>query len=209
MLLQDNDHVLFYGDSITDAGRRAKQNNNQGLGHGYAAISAALLGARHAERNLRFTNRGISGNRVYDLEDRLDADLIDLAPDVVSVLIGINDTWRRYDKDIVSPVEEFDACYRRILERIRERLGARLVICEPFLLPVPPDRAAWREDLDPRIEAVRGIAADFRATLVEFDGLFAAAAQRREPAYWLPDGVHPTPAGHALMAEAWIDAIAG
>ena len=209
MLLRDNDHILFYGDSITDVGRRAEKNNNHGLGHGYAAITAALLGARHAEMDLRFTNRGISGDRVCDLEDRLDADLIDLAPDVVSVLIGINDTWRRYDRDIVSPIEEFDACYRRILERIRERLGARLVICEPFLLPVPPDRAAWREDLDPRIEAVRAIADDFNATLVGFDGLFAAAAQRREPAYWLPDGVHPSPAGHALMAETWIDSAVG
>jgi lysophospholipase L1-like esterase len=209
MLLRDNDHVLFYGDSITDAGRRAEQNNNQGLGHGYAAITAALLGARHAEMNLRFTNMGISGNRVYDLEDRLEADLLDHAPDVVSVLIGINDTWRRYDRDVVSPVDEFDACYRRILERIRERLGARLVICEPFLLPTPPDRAAWREDLDPRIEAVRAIASDFGATLIAFDEFFAAAAQRRRPDYWLPDGVHPSPAGHALMAEAWIDEVTG
>ena len=126
---------------------------------------------------------------------------------MVSVLIGINDTWRRYDRGIVSPLKDFDAAYRRILARIKEQLGARLVICEPFLLAVPADRAAWREDLDPRIEAVRAIADDFSATLVGFDGLFAAASQRREPAYWLPDGVHPTPAGHALMAETWIDAV--
>jgi lysophospholipase L1-like esterase len=157
--------------------------------------------------NLRFTNRGIGGDCVYDLEDRLDTDLLDLEPDVVSVLIGINDTWRRYDSDVVSPIDEFDACYRRILEPIRERLGARLVLCEPFVLPTPPDRAAWREDLDPRIEAVRGIARDFDATLIAFDELFAAAAQRRRPDYWLPDGVHPSPAGHALMAEAWLDAV--
>jgi lysophospholipase L1-like esterase len=209
MLLRPDDHVLFYGDSITDAGRRAAENNNGGLGVGYAAICSALLAARHPELHLRFTNTGISGNRIYDLEHRLGADLLDRRPTVVSILIGINDTWRRYDSDLPSPVADFEACYRRMLAAIRDGLAARLVICEPFLLPTPPDRIAWREDLDPRIAAVRRVAVDFHATFVPLDGLFAAVACRAPMEAWLPDGVHPTPAAHALIAEAWLHAVTG
>jgi len=204
MFLQQNDHVLFYGDSITDAGRRAETNNNGGMGHGYASMIAGLLSARYPELGLTFTNRGISGNRIYDLADRLRQDLLDLKPTVVSMLIGINDTWRRYDSDLLSPVEEFSACYRQILTTVGRELGARLVICEPFLLPIPEDRARWREDLDPRLHAIREIARDFQAIYVPYDGLFAAAACRAPLAYWLPDGVHPSQAGHAMMAEHWI-----
>jgi acyl-CoA thioesterase-1 len=206
MPLRKGDHVLFYGDSITDAGRRG-ENNNGGLGHGYAALAAAVCQARYPELDLRFTNTGISGNRVYDLEKRLQADVLGLEPTVVSILVGINDTWRRYDSDLLSPTGEFAACYRRIVRAVVEELAARLVLCEPFLLPTPPDRQGWREDLDPKIAAVRDLARQFGATFVPLDGLFAAAACRQAMEYWLPDGVHPTPAGHALIAEAWVRAV--
>ena len=107
MLLQPSDHVLFYGDSITDAGRRAEQNNNRGLGVGYPALCAAALWARYPDWDLRFTNQGISGNRLVDLEARLEADVLAAKPTLVSILIGINDTWRRYDRQVVSPLDEF------------------------------------------------------------------------------------------------------
>jgi len=205
MLLQPNDHVLFYGDSITDCGRR--QGMNEGLGCGYAAMAASLLRARYPEMNLQCSNLGISGNRAADLERRLADDVLAAKPTVVSIMIGINDTWRRYDSNDPSPIEAFEDCCRRIASTIRQELDARLVICEPFLLPIPEDRVAWREDLDPRIAAVRRVAMDFGATFVPLDGIFAAAACRQEPAYWAPDGVHPTPAGHALIAEAWLKAV--
>jgi lysophospholipase L1-like esterase len=206
VLLQNNDHVLFYGDSITDAGRRDKSNNH-GLGYGYPALIAAALGSRLADMRLRFTNQGISGNRVHDLETRLQADVIDLKPTVVSILIGINDTWRRYDKGVLSPIGDFLESYRRICRTIVEKAGSRLVICEPFLLPTPEDRRQWREDLNPRIQAVRDVAREFAARFIPLDGLFHSAVSRREMAYWLPDGVHPSVAGHGLIADAWIDAV--
>lgn len=206
MLLQKNDHVLFYGDSITDAGRR---NTSHKLGLGYAALLASTLAAQYPRLGLTFTNTGISGNRVYDLESRLDADLIAHKPTVVSILIGINDTWRRYDSNTPSPLADFTACYARICRRIRDELGARLVICEPFLLHTPPDRAAWREDLNPRIDAVREVAAEFANAYVPLDGPFAAAAIQQPNVYWLGDGVHPTPAGHGLIAQAWSKAVCG
>jgi lysophospholipase L1-like esterase len=204
MLLQPHDHVLFYGDSITDAGRNSGANG--GLGTGYAALCAAQLLARYPEWNLKFTNKGISGNRVYDLEARLQEDVLDLQPNLVSILIGINDTWRRYDSGTLSPIDEFQDSYQRILSAITAS-GTRLIICEPFLLPIPADRKAWREDLDPRITACRDLARQFGALYLPLDGLFAAASTRASLDYWLPDGVHPSLAGHALIADAWIQAV--
>jgi len=207
MLLKPNDRVLFQGDSVTDAGRSAPANNNDGMGAGYAHMIASLLLARLPEMNLVFLNRGVSGNRVYDLEARLQADVLGLKPTVVSILIGINDTWRRYDSNTPSPIPEFTASYKRVLRAILDKLEARLVICEPFLLPAPPERRQYREDLNPRIDAVRDLAWEFRACYVPLDGVFAAAACRRPAAYWLSDGVHPSAAGHALIAEEWIKAV--
>ncbi len=209
MLLNPNDTILFYGDSITDAGRRNKEDNNGGLGRGYPGVLAAILGNEWADLNLKILNRGISGNRVYDLEDRLEKDCLALKPDVVSILIGINDTWRRYDRDIVSPVDEFKACYERICKRIRDEIDATIVILEPFVLPVPEDRHQWREDLDPRIYVIRQVAWEHADAYIPLDGLFAAAAMETSCQYWLPDGVHPSPAGHGLIAEAWIETVCG
>jgi acyl-CoA thioesterase-1 len=205
MLLQPNDHVLFYGDSITDAGRNRDASGHAGLGSGYAMMIASQLLAQLPEWNLQFTNKGISGNRIYDLESRLETDVLALNPNLVSILIGINDTWRRYDRNIVSQIDEFTASYHRVLTQLQER-EVRILMLEPFLLPTPADRATWREDLDPRIGACRDLAREFGALYVPLDGLFAAASTRQTLEYWLPDGVHPSLAGHAFIAEHWINA---
>jgi len=205
LMLQYGARVLFQGDSITDAGR-SREHDDQ-LGGGYANMIAAWLSARYPGRNMTFLNRGISGNRIYDLEQRWSEDCIDLEPDWVSILIGINDTWRYFDSGTDSPVAEFEACYRRLLDRVKEESGAGLILLEPFVLPTPPDRVNWRANLDPRIDAVRRIARDYQAILLPLDGIFSAAATQRDPAFWTPDGVHPSQAGHALISQAWIHAI--
>ena len=207
-MIEPEDHILFFGDSITDAGRNrdAKAGDSAGWGGGYVHQIAAYLGAQDPADELIFTNKGVSGNRVYDLEERLQTDVLDEEPDIVSILIGINDVWRRYDKNLISELDKFAAAYKRVLKKIAND-GARLVLLEPFLLPVPEDRRAWREDLNPKIEVVRDLAREFEATLVPLDGIFAAASAKRDAAFWLPDGVHPSPAGHALIARAWIDAM--
>ena len=204
-LIEDKALVLLQGDSITDGGRNYADGND--LGTGYAMLVAAWFSAAYPEKRVRFINRGIGGNCTRDLRARWQRDCLDLRPAWVSILIGINDTWRRYDSNDPTPVEAFERDYRAILTTVHDRLRARLVICEPFLLPVPDDRITWREDLDPKIAAVRRLAREFEATYVPLDGLFAAAAARREPAFWLPDGVHPTPAAHALIAQAWLKAV--
>lgn len=197
--------VLFQGDSITDAGRERLDPDN--LGGGYAMMAAAWFSALYPERRVSFLNRGVSGNRAKDLEQRWEDDCIALAPTWISIMIGINDTWRAFDSNDPTSTEAFEASYRNILTAVRDRLSARLILVEPFVLPEPEDRLGWREDLDPRIQVVRSLAVEFEAVLVPLDGIFAAAAERREPAYWAPDGVHPTIAGHALIAQSWLRAV--
>jgi len=205
LLLQPQARVLFQGDSITDAGRSREDDN--WMGAGYAQMIAAWLTARYPARQLSFINRGIGGNRIYDLETRWTDDCIRLQPDWVSILIGINDTWRRYDSNVPSPIVEFEACYRRLLERVKTETHARIIILEPFVLPVPADRERWRDDLDPRIDAIRRVSRDFQALYIPLDGLFAAASTQQPPVNWANDGVHPTMAGHALISQAWIKAL--
>ena len=215
-MIKPADIILFTGDSITDCGRArtggaaaiATGAEPARLGDGYVQQIATRLAMQPDLGRLRIFNRGISGNRIYDLETRLETDLLALKPTVVSILIGINDTWRRYDSGLISEVSEFEASYRRILVRVRGELGARIVMLEPFLLPVPETRGVWREDLDPRITAIRRVAAEFAEAYVPLDELFAAAVESAPAASWLPDGVHPSTAGHSLIADAWMKAVA-
>ncbi len=193
--------VLFQGDSVTDCGR--SRSDDTDLGSGYAMMAAAGFAAHCPERQVQFLNRGVNGNRVHDLRARWEEDCLALQPDWLSLLIGINDTWRRYDRNDPTPVGAFVADYRAILEAATAQ-GIRLIMCEPFLLPVTPAQMAWREDLDPKIGAIRQLAQEYRVRFIPLDGLFAQAATQRRPDFWTPDGVHPSAAGHALIAQAWL-----
>ena len=203
MLIDINDTILFTGDSITDCGR--VRENADHLGFGYAALTAAHLQARLASPQLKIFNRGISGNRACDLLKRIEPDLLALKPTVVSILIGINDTWRCYDSKDPTEAKAFERDYRALLEKIAQHLKARVVLLEPFLLHVPEDRYAWREDLNPKIDVTRKLAVEFGAELLPLDGLFAQAATLAPAGYWAGDGVHPSAAGHALIAETWLE----
>ncbi len=203
MLIDANDRILFTGDSITDCGRNREDPAN--LGPGYPALTGAHLQSSLASPELKIFNRGISGNRVRDLLARFDSDLAALKPTVVSILIGVNDTWRRYDSNDATEAKAFERDYRTLLEKIAQTVKARVVLLEPFLLHTPADRYTWREDLNPKIDVTRKLAVEFGAELLPLDGLFAQAATQAPAAYWLADGVHPTPAGHALIAETWLE----
>ncbi|MNN64437.1 GDSL-like Lipase/Acylhydrolase [compost metagenome] len=161
----------------------------------------------YPEKNITFFNRGIGGNRIVDLQERWDKDCLALKPTVLSILIGINDTWRRFDNNEETTVEQYEAEYRKLLQRATDQLDVKLVLMEPFVLPVPEDRKLWRSDLDPKIHVVRELAREFGAALVPLDGLFAQASTKAASAFWTPDGVHPSPAGHSLMTEAWLKAV--
>lgn len=200
--------VLFQGDSITDADRL--RDPERPLGDGYAGMAAALLRSARPDSALTFLNRGISGNRARDLRNRWREDAIDLEPDLVSVMIGVNDTWRRFDSGDPSPLRSYEDDYRAVLTQVRDELGAQLLLIEPFLVPVTEQQWSWREDLDARIGVVRRLAEEFDAGLLAADGLLNQAARTAGDAGRIAlDGVHPTPFGHMLLAEAWAHLVTG
>ncbi len=205
VVFDDGAKVLFQGDSITDAGR--VYNDPGSLGAGYAYMAASWFSALHPEKRVSFLNRGISGNRAADLVGRWQKDCIDLKPSWVSIMIGINDTWRAFDGNDPTSAESYENSYRQILESAKKNLNARFILMEPFVLPYPEDRKQWRSDLDPRIRIVNKLADEFGAVMVKLDSIFADAAKRSEPSYWASDGVHPTGAGHALIAMSWLKAV--
>ncbi len=205
MLIKPNDVILFQGDSVTDCGRNRESLHD--LGKGYPLITASLLMHRLRDLNLTFINKGISGNRVRDLEKRWKEDCIDLKPTVVSILIGINDVWRRYDSNDPTDARSFESGYRNILTQIKDKLDARIIILEPFVNPFPGDRKNWREDLDPKLDAVRRLSSEFNALLIPLDSIFASAYQEKPEGYYAADGVHPSHAGHGMISEEWIKAI--
>jgi acyl-CoA thioesterase-1 len=202
---QKGNRIIFQGDSVTDCDR--DRGDYHSLGSGYPSLIASYLWAHYPHLQLTILNRGVSGDRVYDLCRRWQPDCLELEPDWVSILVGINDTWRRYDSGMISSIDEFQAAYRQLLVQTIEHTEASLILCDPFVLNHPADRLAWREDLNPRIEVVRQLAREFSAVYVPLDGIMAAACTKAEPAFWAADGVHPTLAGHGLIAKAWLQAI--
>lgn len=204
--IKETDTLLFIGDSITDAGR--DRTDSASLGSGYVhEIARTLHDRASGGPGPAVVNKGLNGNRVYDLEARWTTDVIDLRPTVVTVKIGINDTWRRYDRGIMSPVDEFEACLDRLLADTARKLSARLVVITPFLLPVTAEQEDWFEDLTPRTEAVLRAATANGARLVRADLALGRAAEQHEAAELARDGVHPSPAGHRIIADAWLDAV--
>ena len=197
--------VLFQGDSITDWGRNYEDPAD--LGQGYALMTAAWFSALHPELNVKFLNRGISGNRTSDLVARWQQDCLDLQPDVLSLLIGINDTWRRFDQNDPTTPEAFEDHYRSLLTTVRQKLNCPIIIGEPFCFRSPQNSREWRADLNPKIDIVRSLAQEFNAIYLPLDGIFAAASTKQPAQYWAADGVHPTPAGQALISRAWLQAV--
>jgi len=203
-MIKPNSVVLFQGDSITDCGRNKETGAD--LGQGYPAKIAEIWEILFPGSNVNFINRGISGNRTKDLLERYEKDFKALKPDLVSILIGINDTWRRYDRNDPTPVELFESNYRTLLKNIKQDLPqASIVIMEPFLLGSVPERNLWREDLDPKIQVVRCLAKEYADKFIPMDGIFTRyAVEGVKEADMAADGVHPTPLGHGIMAIEWL-----
>ncbi|MBI5425825.1 MAG: SGNH/GDSL hydrolase family protein [Opitutae bacterium] len=202
--------LLFQGDSITDAGRdrsRPVPNDAAGLGAGYVTrIASALLG-RHPRAGWRLVNRGVSGDRVVDLLARWPRDALHLQPDLVSVLVGVNDTWHAYNNSNGVSVERYEEIYRLLLRDLCvARPQCRLVLGEPFALPGGEFAADWMPELRERSAVVRRLAQEFGAAFVAYQACFDAALAEYTVAELAPDGVHPSPLGHELMAQAWLAA---
>ncbi|SKC76690.1 SGNH/GDSL hydrolase family protein [Krasilnikoviella flava] len=192
------ERLVFVGDSITDAGR--DRGDVTSLGDGYVSLVAADL------PKAAVVNLGIGGNRAVDLEERWEREVAPTAPDVLTVYVGVNDTWRRFDAGDPTGAEAFEATYRRLLARVPD--SPRLVLVEPFLLPVRPEQEAWLEDLEGKRDVVARLAAEFGAALVPLHSLLTRAARDAGAAALAPDGVHPTPPASRIIADAWLTAYA-
>jgi lysophospholipase L1-like esterase len=199
---------LFQGDSITDGNRTRNNDLNHVLGHGYAYLISSKLSYNSPEKEFLFLNRGISGNQVTDLANRWQTDTIELKPDLLSIMIGVNDAWAAVGGDKTRTVELFESTYRSILEKTRQALpSVQFVLCTPFVLPAGPVKKQWDScqiEVAPRIAVIRQLADEYNAVFVDFQTAFNAALKRAPAEYWLWDGVHPMPAGHELMAREWI-----
>lgn len=214
-MIAANDVVLFQGDSITDCGR--VRNAPPGmdvdqLGRGYVMLATSQILQRMAGQNVTVINRGIAGNRVPDLWDRWQTECIDLKPNLVSILVGVNDTWHGPvgggNRGV--PVDVFGRVYRELLEKtVRELPGVKLVLGEPFTFRCGKVTEAWEPEMSGRLAIVRQLAKDFGARLVPFQVEIDRALKTVSGDYWTHDGVHPKLTGHALLSRVWLNTVLG
>ncbi len=200
--------ILFQGDSITDAER--DRNDPHDLGRGYPRFAAAMISDAYPDTEFEFLDLGISGNRSGQLLERLDQDLIAHQPDVVSILIGINDVWHRHSKSapVQTTDEELEANYRTILSRIRKETDAKILMISPFLL-YAPEKASWRGEVDRAIAITERLAREFADAYLPLDEIFTQAeASPKTNACYSIDGVHPNEDGAAFIGEQYLGAIA-
>lgn len=212
-MFKPNDIVLFQGDSITDASRRRgrKEPNDAGaLGLGYVFQTAGTLLRRSPDLGLTIYNRGISGDKVYQLADRWQKDCLKIKPDILSILVGVNDYCHVHRHGYGGTLPEYEHDYETLLERTRVLLPeVKLIIGEPFLLEAGEISDVHVEGITAYREAARRIADKFDAVWVPYQQVFNEALKEAPADYWAPDGVHPTVAGHRLMTEAWLAAVGG
>lgn len=206
--------ILFQGDSITDAGRNKeainKPNDRNALGTGYAYIAASkLLGGVCAGKEVKIYNRGISGNKVYQLQERWKKDCLDLKPDVLSILIGVNDFWHKLNGNYDGTVEIYERDYRKLLQDTKAALpNVKLIICEPFaLVGTTAVNEKWFPEFDAYRIAAAKLAREFDALFIPLQSIFEKAAKRAPNAYWAADGVHPSIAGAEMIATEWMKTV--
>lgn len=199
MILKDKQRILFQGDSITDAERT---NTLHGLGQGYVFIIVSWLKAIYYKYELEFLNRGVSGNTILDLNKRWYNDCILLKPDIVSILIGINDC----NKNI--PNEIYQKNYDEILKLSKEKLkGVKFVLLEPFVLEVNSYFKKLKKSVDEKAQIVRSLSKKYDGILVPLNVVFSKLSKLKPPQYWAEDGVHPTLQGHFIIAKEFLKAI--
>jgi lysophospholipase L1-like esterase len=197
--------ILFQGDSITDANRN--RANIHDLGGGYAKYAAPLIQNAMPNTEFEFIDLGISGNRSDDILARAETDIIAIDPDVISILIGINDVWHRHSHGREMTDEQFEANYRALLERIRHETHAKILILCPFLLP-SADKEDWRDEVERIGAIVRRLADEYADAYLPLDEKFAAALPTAPtPMHYSDDGVHPNAAGAEFIGGHYCEAI--
>ena len=198
--------ILFQGDSVTDAGR--DRSDPSDMGNGYPRFASAMLQDSYPDTEFEFVNLGISGNRTEHLVERLEADFIDIQPDIVSIMIGINDVWHHHAFEYVETTDEqFEANYRTVLDAVKSRTNARILMIQPFLLEsVDPAKQELCEELSRKQAIVKRLADEYADAYLPLDEILHAMDEE-DPSYYSADGVHPTPDGACCIGEAYLGAI--
>lgn len=197
--------ILFQGDSITEEGRDYSRIDD--LGTGYAMMVANWFSAEYAERKVKLLNRGVAADRIKDLKNRWQKDCLNLKPNIVSILIGINDTVGKHFWKSPTSTRIFEEDYRNILEQTRDILGAKIVLLTPFMVYMTKKQQIYKTILNQKINVIKKLSKEFNTLLIPLDEIFEEAIKKREPTYWSKDGIHPTPMGHSLIARSWLKAI--
>lgn len=203
--------IVFQGDSITDVGRNTNNGSTVSLGQGYPLMIAGELCSRYPGK-IDIVNRGISGNRIVDVYARIKADCWNLCPDLFSILIGVNDVWHEFGGANGVDAKRFEIIYDLLLGGTAERFpNAKVFVLEPFVLRGTATDSVWDafySEVRLRAEASERIAEKYGQIFIPLQKPFEAACEGNSSAYWLADGVHPTPAGHKLIAGEWLNAFA-
>lgn len=198
--------ILFQGDSVTDAGR--DRSDPHDMGNGYPRYASAMIQDSFPDTELEFVNLGIGGNRTEHLVERLETDFIEIQPDIISIMIGVNDVWHHYSHGIETSDEQFEQNYRAVLDAIKTRTSARILMIQPFLLEtVDPAKQELCEELARKQAIVKKLADEYADAYLPLDEVLHSMTEE-EPAYYAADGVHPTPDGACCIGEAYLGAIA-
>ncbi len=208
-IITANSTILFQGDSITDTGREKKlelPNNANSFGNGYAFLAASSLLNSLPKENLKLYNRGISGNKVFQLSDRWEKDCLALKPNILSILIGVNDYWHTRDGNYNGTVQTYENDYIKLLERTKKELpDIKIAVCQPFILSGTSavDDSFIKSFKEYQISAKK-ISDEFKTLWIPFQEIFNEAIKYAPAKYWLYDGVHAAMPGAQLMANAWL-----
>lgn len=196
--------ILFQGDSVTDAGR--DRSNPHDMGEGYPKYASAMIEDSFPDVKFEFINLGISGDRTENLVARLESDFIEIQPDIVSIMIGINDVWHYYAHGVECSDEKFENNYRQVLSALRERTHAKILMIAPFLIDVP-DKQCFHPNLDGKIAIVDRLADEFADSYLKLDRLLAEDEREEDKTAYAADGVHPTSHGACVIGEYYLNAI--
>lgn len=207
-----NDIILFQGDSITDHGRKReilKANDLSAMGTGYAMVAAGALLNTYAGKNVQIYNRGISGHKVPQLMERWQNDCIDLKPNILSILIGVNDYWHQRDGNYGGTATSYKDAYKQLLDKtLKELPQVQIIIGEPFAVNnVKHVNDTWYPEFPKYQQAAQDIAKEYNTAFIPYQQIFDKAEKRAPGNYWTTDGVHTTLAGVNLMAESWLSTI--
>ena len=199
-------NIIFYGDSITDC--RRMHDDIKSLGYGYAAIVSGRLSVENPEKDV-FINKGSSGNGVVDLFAQING-VLNNNPDVISILVGVNDVWRKYLTNNGIDTAKFEKVYSLLIDEFKAKFpNVKIMILEPFLLKGPATEKYYdefRAGVEDKAKATRRIAEKYSLPFVELQDKFDKLYNPENPTYWLSDGAHPSAAGHTLIADAWLEA---